>query len=77
MVTGFTKFEFEEYSEKDIQNTIKDYKNYKKWFKFPAGIKGEWYNVHKSILMFSIDFRLWMGKQAEICEDLLWHPNIW
>ena len=41
MVTGFTKFEFEEYSEKDIQNTIKDYKNYKKWFKFPAGIKGK------------------------------------
>ena len=40
MVTGFTKFEFEEFSRKDIQQTIDDYKNYKKWFKFPAGIKG-------------------------------------
>ena len=41
MVTGFTKFEFEEFSRKDIKQTISDYKNYKKWFKFPAGIKGE------------------------------------
>ena len=41
MVTGFTKFEFEEFSRKDIQQTIDDYNNYKKWFKFPAGIKGK------------------------------------
>ena len=41
MVTGFTKFEFEEFSRKDIQKTIDDYKNYKNWFKLPAGIKGE------------------------------------
>ena len=40
MVTGFTKFDFYEYSEKDIQSMIKDYKNYKKCFKFPFGIKG-------------------------------------
>ena len=41
MVTGFTKFEFEMFSRKDIQQTIEDYKNYKKWFKFPDGIKGK------------------------------------
>ena len=35
-----TSFEFEEFSREDIPQTINDYKNYKKWFKFPAGIKG-------------------------------------
>ena len=27
--------------------------------------------------IFIVTFRLWMGKQAEICEDLFRHPNIW
>ena len=39
MVTGFTKFDFQDYPKKDIQRTLDDYKNYKKWFKFPSGIK--------------------------------------
>ena len=62
MVTGFTKFEFEEFSRKDIQQTISDYKNYKKWFKFPAGIKG----LFKMIIIdtnLPFAFRLSMGKQ--------------
>ena len=40
MVTGFTKFDFQDYPKKDIQRTLDDYKKYKKWFKFPSGIKG-------------------------------------
>ena len=40
MITGYTKFEFDEFSRKEIQSTINAYKNYKKWFKFPKGIKG-------------------------------------
>ena len=40
MITGYTKFDFDDYSKKEIRNTITAYKNYKKWFKFPKGIKG-------------------------------------
>ena len=40
MVTGFTKVDFDDYSKDEIQSTIKAYKDYKKWFKFPKGIKG-------------------------------------
>ena len=40
MITGYTKFDFNEYSRKEIQSTIKAYRNYKKWLKFPKGIKG-------------------------------------
>ena len=41
MVTGYTKVDFDDYSRKEIQSTINAYKNYKKWFKFPIGIKGK------------------------------------
>ena len=40
MITGYTKFDFDDYSKKEIRNTITAYKNYKKWFKFPNGFKG-------------------------------------
>ena len=40
MITGYTKFDFNEYSRQNIKSTIIAYKNYKKWFKFPKGIKG-------------------------------------
>ena len=48
MVTGFTKFDFEDYSKVDIQSIIEDYKNYKKWLKFPTGIKGMYVKIMKS-----------------------------
>ena len=40
MVTGYSKQEFDDYSKDYIQKTLTAYKNYKKWFKFPRGIKG-------------------------------------
>ena len=39
-ITSFTKSEFDENSLMDIKTTINAYKYYKKWFKFPQGIKG-------------------------------------
>ena len=58
MVTGFTKFEIEEFSRKNIQQTIDDYKNYKKWFKFPAGIKG------------ALHYKLKVCKKIKICSTI-------
>ena len=40
MITGYTKFDFDEYSRQNIKSTINAYKDYKKCFKFPKGIKG-------------------------------------
>ena len=40
MITGYSKLEFDHYSQNNIQNTLRAYKDYKKWFKFPTGIKG-------------------------------------
>ena len=48
MVTGFTQLDLEENSRKGIQRTINDYENYKKWFKFPDGIKGKLMYRYKS-----------------------------
>ena len=62
MVTGFTKFEFEDYSQKDIENTFQQYKNYKKWFKFPAGIKGKLiFKLDQTILNY---FQIMNGKTS-------------
>ena len=40
MITGYTKSEFYDYPKDNIEKTIQSYKEYKKWFKFPIGIKG-------------------------------------
>ena len=40
MITGYSKQEFDKNALKTIENTVNAYKNYKKWFKFPQGIKG-------------------------------------
>ena len=29
------------------------------------------------MLFYWSNFRIWMEKQTSICEDLLWHSNIW
>ena len=46
MVTGYTKlFEIDENIHKEnIQKTINAFRAYKKWFKFPHGIKGKLLN---------------------------------
>ena len=46
MVTGYTKlFEIDENIHKEnIQKTINAFRAYKKWFKFPHGIKGNLLN---------------------------------
>ena len=62
MVTGFTKFDFEEFSRKDIQQTIDDYKKYKKWFKFPAGLKGK--SLMFVVKYFSNIFQIINGKTS-------------
>ena len=40
MITSYTEKELNKDSFKDIRKTVKAYNNYKKWFKFPHGIKG-------------------------------------
>ena len=45
MVTGYSKIELDQFSKSEIQKTIKAYKNYKKPFRFPKGIKGIYYVV--------------------------------
>ena len=40
MITGYTKFYFDDYPQGNIEKTIRNYKEYKKWFRFPSGIKG-------------------------------------
>ena len=43
------------------------------WHKRYVCKNNEILKVDKNIIIF----RFWMGKQAEICEDLFWHPHIW
>ena len=43
MITGYTKFDFDDYPQGNIEKTMRAYKEYKKWFKFPIGLKG--YNL--------------------------------
>ena len=40
MITGYTKFDFDDYPQGNIEKTMRAYKEYKKWFRFPSGIKG-------------------------------------
>ena len=40
IVTGYTKFEFDDLKLVDIEKTIEAYKDFKKWFKVPLSIKG-------------------------------------
>ena len=49
-ITSFTKSEFDEDSLMDIKKTINAYKSYKKWFKFPQGIKGTFRSVTVTFL---------------------------
>ena len=55
MITGYSKQEFDKNALETIENTVNAYKNYKKWFKFPQGIKGSIFTcitflviIHKS-----------------------------
>ena len=43
MITGYSKQEFDKNSIDTMKKTVNAYKNYKKWFKFPHGIKGNIY----------------------------------
>ena len=40
MITGYTKFDFDDYPQGNIEKTMRAYEEYKKWFRFPSGIKG-------------------------------------
>ena len=40
MITGYTKFDFYNYPQGNIEKTMRAYKEFKKWFRFPSGIKG-------------------------------------
>ena len=67
MITSHTKSEFNQDSLMHIRKTINAYKNYKKCFKFPQGIKGLLsqhknctYFVHKTIDIFH--FKIMNGK---------------
>ena len=40
MITGYSKQEFDKNALDMVKKTVNAYKSYKKWFKFPHGIKG-------------------------------------
>ena len=35
------------------------------------------YILYLQLVIMIFYFRLWMEKQIEICQNLLWYPNIW
>ena len=74
MLTSFSKSEPRSNIEHFIPKQVAAYKSYTKWNKFPSELKGwfEYFAYNIQYLFGSI----WMEKQAEICKDLLWHPNI-
>ena len=70
-------------------HVVNAYRKYTNWEPFPSGIKGnlsridsvfktakKW-NFVIQLLTLTCNIRLWVEKQAEICEDLFWHPHIW
>ena len=65
MVTGYSKQEFDDYSKDYIQKTLTAYKNYKKWFKFPRGIKGFQSSHFLWILIFDVDFFFFVDYEWE------------
>ena len=40
MITGYTKFDFDDYPQGKIEKTMMAYKENKKWFKYPVGLRG-------------------------------------
>ena len=54
MITGYTKFDFDE-DQGNIKKTVKAYQNYKKWFKFPQGLQGT--HFHFCIKLIKINYR--------------------
>ena len=62
MITGYSKQEFDKNALKTIENTVNAYKNYKKWFKFPQGIKGFiqflYYHTSYDVHNIHLTFRL-------------------
>ena len=49
MINGYTKFLFDENSREDTHKTDIAYTNYKKGFKFPHGIKGNYHHNNNMI----------------------------
>ena len=49
MINGYTKFQFDKNSREDTHQTDIAYTNYKKGFKFPHGIKGNYH--HNNIMI--------------------------
>ena len=59
MITGYTKFDFDDYPQGKIEKTMMAHKENKEWFKYPVSLRG--YNL-KSLfkrciyLFFFVDY---------------------
>ena len=79
ILTSFSKIDFNKNLDTLIPHEIETYNKYKILTTYPTGLKGQaWLLILplKHFAFFYV-FRFWMEKQAESCENLFWHPNIW
>ena len=69
MVTSYSKSDLDKNLESYIPITMNAYRQYKKWFQYNPAMKG--WVLYIVIKLKSFYFRICVGKQVEICEDLL------
>ena len=73
MVTSYSKSDLDKNLESYIPITMNAYRQYKKWFQYNPAMKGLVFLIYCIVIieLRILYFRICVGKQVEICEDLL------